>query len=262
MSLWFYVFLLIFSCQLRCFLTLQLRAKFLVQPPNNQKLLYDFYLKAMKIKCPFMKRRSLDFIEWLAAIQVPTVEKSKAMPYLVQVDLKHRQATQKITSTATLTIEEVAHAIEKDWVPPEAIGKGYYISGKFNESLYRVDCFFDGPDPDMPVHGLHKYMLATTNLFNYRHSRADVIAPIIINDIEKTIAVSWKIEGIINLPWKPRIKPWTGKTIYHLDDDGLIIKHLETWDIPVWEAYLSAIFPTSTSSSTSSSSSSSTNSMR
>lgn len=49
--------------------------------------------------------------------------------------------------------------------------------------------------------------------------------------------------GILNLPWHPSVKPWTGKTVYYINNNGLIEKHLEFWDITVLDAFISTLFP-------------------
>ena len=122
---------------------------------------------------------------------------------------------------------------------------GYYITGMLTKSIYRDDCFFDGPDPDMPVRGLKKYLLSASNLFDRKHSRADIIRPVVLtqSDSERTIQVFWRLEGVLNLPWHPHMKPWTGNTVYHLDKDGLVERHVEQWDISVLDAFVSTLLP-------------------
>lgn len=45
------------------------------------------------------------------------------------------------------------------------------------------------------------------------------------------------------LPWRPAVRPWTGTTRYHLDEEGLIYLHEEEWDITVAEAFVCTVFP-------------------
>ena len=151
--------------------------------------------------------------------------------------------------------------------------KGYYITGILNTTIYRDDCFFDGPDPDMPVRGLRKYLSAASKLFDHHESYADLLDLKVLSKTtsaanyfdtkfkdgittsnvikskrrspssERKIEVKWRIGGVIMLPWKPKIKPYTGRTIYHIDENGLIYYHEEKWDISVWEAFIQALFP-------------------
>lgn len=55
-----------------------------------------------------------------------------------------------------LPMDVIRDIIIKDWAGkagpgPDNNHKGYYITGKLNSTIYRDDCLFDGPDPDMPV---------------------------------------------------------------------------------------------------------------
>ena len=54
--------------------------------------------------------------------------------------------------------------------------KGYYITGKLNTTIYRDDCWFDGPDPDMPVRGVRKYLNAASQLFDVSASTAELLS--------------------------------------------------------------------------------------
>jgi len=133
-------------------------------------------------------------------------------------------------------------------VSKRILNKGYYITGKLNSTIYRDDCLFDGPDPDMPVRGLRKYLSAASHLFDPKHSFAELCSL----DVESvhggnfghgTIVAHWMLGGVLMLPWRPRVKPWTGSTRYHLDDEGLIAIHEEVWDISVAEAFICTVFP-------------------
>jgi len=171
--------------------------------------------------------------------------------------------------------DEILSIIEKDWTRQTSRtfnnngnqdvyvdhNKGYYITGALNCAIYRDDCLFDGPDPDMPVRGLRKYLSAASKLFDHKKSYADLLDLKIIDisnedgqrhnhhrhasksRTNKAIEATWEIGGVIMLPWKPKVKPYTGKTIYHLDENGLVYFHEERWDISVWEAFMNVLFP-------------------
>jgi Uncharacterized conserved protein (DUF2358) len=94
----------------------------------------------------------------------------------------------------------------------------------------------------MPVKGLRKYLNSASQLFDRGSSRADIIS--VRSDIyQRTIQVTWRLEGVLNLPWHPRIKPYTGQTTYYLDADGLIFRHVEAWDITAVDAFISTLLP-------------------
>ena len=94
----------------------------------------------------------------------------------------------------------------------------------------------------MPVRGLRKYLSAASQLFDRKKSRADILS-LDCDQTNRKITVTWRIEGILNLPWHPIMKPWTGSTVYSIDDSGLIYSHIEKWDISVIDAFLSTLLP-------------------
>lgn len=136
-------------------------------------------------------------------------------------------------------ITEVADCITNDW-----LNKGYYITGNMTSTIYKDNCMFDGPDPDMPVQGLRKFALTVAQLFIHSESHSELVRPLDIDQNKHTITAYWRISGKLNLPWQPRVKPWTGSTVYSIDTHtGLIEKHVEQWDITVLEAFAQALFP-------------------
>ena len=99
-------------------------------------------------------------------------------------------------------------------------GKGYYITGRLYKFIYRDDCLFDGPDPDMPVRGLAKYTGIASQLFEYRSSRADLLRPLEIDEENNTIKVSegvdWWSGGGVGLDW------WNGGQVV-VECCGLVV---------------------------------------
>jgi hypothetical protein len=128
--------------------------------------------------------------------------------------------------------------IKSDWCCHN--NKGYYVTGRLTTAVYRDDCLFDGPDPDMPVRGLRKYLNAASQLFDQRQSRSELLDLKIKSGV---IVARWRMKGILRLPWRPAVPEWTGTTTYYTDDDGLIYKHKETWDVSVIQAFLQTLWP-------------------
>lgn len=198
----------------------------------------DLYEKSFTIKCPFFRRRAFDTIEAMKRILVFVVARHKSTPLF-----PNPRAKLPVTKTSFLPLNEIAAVIHRDWVG-RGKGKGYYITGALTEEIYDEDCIFDGPDPDMPVRGLRKYLLSASQLFDSRKSRADLTRPIEYDNEKGTITAYWRLEGILNLPWHPHVKPWTGSTTYHIDaQSGLVSSHTEVWDISVPDAFISTLFP-------------------
>lgn len=182
-----------------------------------------------------------------------------------------------------MELEKIRDRIEVDWnssknnkndnISNNNVDKGYYITGRLDTTIYRDDCYFTGPDPDMPVKGLRKYLSASAQLFDGRCSfaRLDSIEMeqfhenhVVDDDVRGqdtndnnnnsidnksqnelgVITVHWTLGGVINLPWHPTIEPWSGWTKYHVDSSGLIYWHEEGWDVEVWRLFLGVVFPT------------------
>jgi hypothetical protein len=153
-----------------------------------------------------------------------------------------------------LDIHQAYSIIQNDW--KQSNNKGYYITGKLNTTIYRDDCFFNGPDPDMSVKGLRKYLNAASQLFDQGKSRAELLSLDIVSVShpsnhddntecadEQVIVARWRMNGVLRLPWKPKLHNWTGTTTYHFDADGLIFRHEETWDMSVAQAFLRTMLP-------------------
>ena len=134
-----------------------------------------------------------------------------------------------------LPLAERVEVIREDFVRRQ-----YYVTGRLSAAIYADDCVFDGPDPDVPVTGLAKYVSAAAGLFDRRLSRVDLIA---IEERGEQVVARWRLEGALNLPWKPRIKPYTGETRYSFDGDGLVVRHVETWSVSALDAFVSVLWP-------------------
>ena len=204
------------------------------------------YSKSLRIKCPFFRRRATDSVDGLASVFQFVCARHKSIPIPTLPGTQQMVISTALKQTG-LSIDAIADIIKRDWKSQANIrdltsGKGYYITGKLSREIYRDDCFFDGPDPDMPVTGLKKYISSTCQLFDHKASRADLIS-LESNEDQRTVTVHWRLEGILNLPWHPILKPWTGHTTYMIDELGLIDKHVEKWDISVVDAFVSTLFP-------------------
>ncbi len=146
----------------------------------------------------------------------------------------------------------------------------YYITGRLTKDIFASDCVFK--DPTTNVKGPEKYSKAVAALFDPNSSRADLISikvstcqAALVNQAcnwsgpyifeqeltllslyqaigSDTIELKWRFEATLNFPTSPKIKPYTGTTIYHITD-GLIDKHTESWDISALDAFISVFLP-------------------
>lgn len=195
-------------------------------------LLFCSIDRALSLKCPWMRRRMLDFVDTLESVARVSVIRKKNLSF-VGPPMGCRGDPSMNQKLRNLAIEDVAALIRTDW--KERNSKGYYVTGKLNPAIYRNDCSFDGPDPDMPVTGLRKFIGAASQLFDKKLSRAELLDLWIEDGV---IKAKWRMNGVIRLPWKPRMPQVIGETTYHLDEEGLIYLHEETWDISALEAFL------------------------
>ncbi|CAB9508488.1 Uncharacterized conserved protein (DUF2358) [Seminavis robusta] len=195
-----------------------------------------WYQKAVAVKCPFFKRRFVDLLDGVDMVLKFLVIRHKT---LFGPPPGHRSKFSSEDKMRHLTLEQRLAAIGADWKLDTH--KGYYITGQLNTTLFRDDCWFDGPDPDMPVQGLRKYLNAASQLFDRRQSQAELLSLEIID--ERTILAQWRMNGVLRLPWKPMLPEWTGSTTYHFDEEGLIYRHDEDWDMSVWQAFMKTFAP-------------------
>jgi hypothetical protein len=196
-----------------------------------------WYRKSLAIKCPFFRRRASDILDTVDMVMRFVVIRHKSLD-LLGPPPAWRCAGNHCDKAIGLSLQETADIIRKDW--REDTKKGYYITGRLNTTIYRDDCFFDGPDPDMPVKGLRKYLNAASQLFDQRKSFSELLSLEVQGDV---IVADWKMSGVLMLPWHPLLPEWTGRTTYHLDDLGLVWKHEETWDMSVTQAFLRTLWP-------------------
>ena len=184
--------------------------------------------KAESLKCPFFRRRFLDAADatrqstkWLAARHKSIL----GFMYTSTVE----------APSHVWTREETLKAIRNDFM------NRYYVTGRLSLDHYHPRCFFDSPDPDMPVRSPEVFASALKGLFDRRSSSLELLEEprLVGNDI----VAEWRLAGRLGLPWKPSIKPFVGRTTFTLDDHGLVTRHVEEWSLPAWDAFLAALVP-------------------
>jgi hypothetical protein len=163
-----------------------------------------WYSQSLSIKCRFFRRRMADLLNGVDMMMRFVVIRHKSLdligPPPGDVD-PHK------------SMEDRLQTIRHDWRTDT--DKGYYITGRLNTTMYRDDCLFDGPDPDVPPRGLRKYLNAASHLFDHASSSAELLSlekkRIAGNgnddDDDGTILVvaRWKLQGVLHLPWHPEL---------------------------------------------------------
>lgn len=101
--------------------------------------------------------------------------------------------------------------------------------------IYSQDIFFK--DPVNTFRGKFNYRIIYWTLrFHGRLFFTELFFD--LHDVQQaseySIRAEWTVRGTLRLPWKPRLL-FNGDSIYHLNDDGLINEHIDTWDRPPGE---------------------------
>lgn len=119
--------------------------------------------KSREVKCPFFRRRFGDVAEAVLAVAEFIAARHKSIldrPWLPGFDGPGDEALPWVSSssssdlqskTTNLPVEAVMELVRDDFTDGQ-----YYVSGYLNPSIYSDSCFFDGPDPDMPVRSLER----------------------------------------------------------------------------------------------------------
>ena len=216
----------------------------------------QWYTKSLSLKCPFMRRRMADLLDGMDEVMRFLIIRHKSLEFIGPPPGCRCTKTMSSVKHTNLAMEELLELIRNDWAGTGStnLHRGYYITGRLNTSIYRDDCYFDGPDPDMPVRGLRKYLNAASQLFDHKTSRAELLSIDIVDAAnapasttddnsnsgfnalmrsaaasssssqpsqQRTIVARWKLQGVLHLPWKPKLPVWTGSTTYHFDEQGM-----------------------------------------
>jgi hypothetical protein len=193
--------------------------------------------RARGVKCPFWRRRFGDVID--GALTIARFVAARHKSWDIPVDIAQLTATGAASSRPKrrgLSMAELQAILHDDLVERQ-----YYVTGRLSSCVYADRCLFDGPDPDMPVRDVQRYSDALRGLFDPSSSRIELIE--LRQHGDRSFVADWRLEGALQLPWHPAIKPFTGSTLYELDEEGLICSHTETWSISALDAFVSVLFP-------------------
>jgi len=187
--------------------------------------------RARGIRCPFWRRRVADGLEPLLATARFLAARHKSLPVLAPTQASSAPKQHGLPLTTLMEI-----------IRTDLVERQYYVTGRLTPSVYADDCFFDGPDPDMPVRSLQRYSDALRGLFDPKSSALELLS-LHSNDSGSFVA-RWRLCGALQLPWRPKFKSFTGCTLYELNPEGLVCRHTETWSIDALDAFVSMFWPT------------------
>ncbi|XP_010463976.1 PREDICTED: uncharacterized protein LOC104744599 [Camelina sativa] len=114
-------------------------------------------------------------------------------------------------------------------------GTAYFVTGIFTSAIYSDNCIFE--DPTISFQGTELYERNLRLLVPFLED-----ASIELQHMEKSessqriyILATWKLRTYLKLPWRPLISI-NGKTVYDLDRDFKIVRHVESWNVSALEA--------------------------
>ncbi|KAL3537859.1 hypothetical protein ACH5RR_001225 [Cinchona calisaya] len=126
-------------------------------------------------------------------------------------------------------IDDVLMIIKSDYE------KAYFVTGLFTSAIYAADCAFE--DPTIKFQGRDLYLRNLKLLIPFFDSPSILLEKIEkgINSKSEYIRASWKLRTYVKLPWRPLISI-DGSTVYDLDEQLRVIRHVESWNISALEA--------------------------
>jgi hypothetical protein len=116
----------------------------------------------------------------------------------------------------------------------------YFITGDLEPAIFTDNCRFKDPTND--IRGLERYRKALSLLFDASYSRVALDTITVTGPRE--ITAEWRLGGYLKFPWHPRVEPFKGRTVYHLNEEGLIEMQDQTWSISGAEALRETFTPT------------------
>ncbi|CAJ1403468.1 unnamed protein product [Effrenium voratum] len=114
----------------------------------------------------------------------------------------------------------------------------YILTGNLTSEIFSDECRF--VDPNNAVDGLAKYKQALGFLFDPSESFLELRQ---IEGDGGAIRAEYVAGGVLKLPWRPRIAPWSGKIVYTLNSEGLIASQVDEWNITRFDAIRQTFTP-------------------
>ncbi|KAH8933851.1 hypothetical protein BDL97_18G051800 [Sphagnum fallax] len=120
--------------------------------------------------------------------------------------------------------------------------KAYFLTGDFTTALYAHDCIF--ADPTIQFTGRDKYQRNLKLLVPFFEEPSLTLFSIEeeFEDDTQLIKAFWKLRTYLQLPWKPLIEV-EGSTLYNINANSKIVKHVESWSISAKEAVWQIFVP-------------------
>ncbi|KAL4570223.1 hypothetical protein LXL04_025874 [Taraxacum kok-saghyz] len=120
----------------------------------------------------------------------------------------------------------------------------YFVTGNFTSGIYTEDCIFE--DPTIRFRGKELYSRNLKLLVPFFEHPSISLQSIkkAMNSETESVMASWRLRTYLKLPWRPLILI-DGITVYDLDNQFRIVKHVESWSVSPLEAIGQIFTPSS-----------------
>ncbi|XP_058073747.1 uncharacterized protein LOC131222619 isoform X2 [Magnolia sinica] len=133
-------------------------------------------------------------------------------------------------------IDDVISILQSDYE------RAYFLTGNFTSAIYAEDCSFE--DPTIKFRGKDLYSRNLELLVPFFDTPSLVLRKIEkgVNDDMEFVVATWALRTYLKLPWRPLISI-EGTTVYDLDDEFKIVRHVESWNVSAFEALIQIFTP-------------------
>lgn len=134
-------------------------------------------------------------------------------------------------------VDDVLRILKSDYE------NAYFVTGVFTGAIYAEDCIFE--DPTIRFRGKQLYSRNLKLLVPFFDSPSIGLLAIEKSSVLETnfVMAKWRLRTYLKLPWKPLISI-DGSTLYELDENFLIVRHAESWNVSALEAVGQIFTPT------------------
>ena len=120
----------------------------------------------------------------------------------------------------------------------EFLAREWFVTGNVPPSIFSNS--FEFADNSVATAGIKSYAVGVRKLFDQATARAELIS-VVADEPTRSLLVTWRLEGAVNLPLKPRIPPYVVITTLTIDAEGLICKQLDEFTVPGWRLLAGAL---------------------
>ncbi|XP_071694236.1 uncharacterized protein [Rutidosis leptorrhynchoides] len=146
--------------------------------------------------------------------------------------------TEQTYETSASNVDDIIMILKSDY------DDAYFVTGNFTSGIYAEDCIFE--DPTIRFSGRKLYSRNLKLLVPFFEDASISLQSInkVVNGERESVMASWTLRTYLKLPWRPLISI-DGRTVYDLDSQFKIGKHVESWSVTPLEAIGQIFTPSS-----------------